>query len=192
MWDSCQHSMALFVKHNMFKHAAFELHSSSEAPVTTCHYLATTDWHCYTQPLSGQSQINRNSHLQYVKCARSLSNDLAERADCCRTVTDLEMGDNMLGVIVAGISVVSSGMQQIFCRTMQQKHKLSSQELLANTAPAQVGRRQNHMCLFVASCGTPGRYSDCFIPHAQHAQSPSQENWLQTFSLIATALFVGF
>ncbi len=48
------------------------------------------------------------------------------------------MGDNMLGLIVAGLSVVSSGMQQIFCRTMQQKHGLSSHELLSNTAPAQV------------------------------------------------------
>lgn len=48
------------------------------------------------------------------------------------------MGDNMLGLIVAALSVVSSGMQQIFCRSMQQKHKLSSHELLSNTAPAQV------------------------------------------------------
>ena len=39
---------------------------------------------------------------------------------------------------MAGMSVVSSGMQQILCRTMQQKHKLSSHELLSNTAPAQV------------------------------------------------------
>lgn len=39
--------------------------------------------------------------------------------------------------MLAGVSIVSSGMQQIFCRTMQQKHKLSSHELLANTAPAQ-------------------------------------------------------
>ena len=43
----------------------------------------------------------------------------------------------MTGVLIAGLSVVSSGMQQIFCRTMQQKHGLASHELLANTAPAQ-------------------------------------------------------
>jgi len=55
-----------------------------------------------------------------------------------RTVSDFAMGDNMLGLIVAALSVVSSGMQQIFCRSMQQKHKLSSHELLSNTAPAQV------------------------------------------------------
>lgn len=48
------------------------------------------------------------------------------------------MSDNMLGMIVAALSVVSSGMQQIFCRSMQHKHKLSSHELLSNTAPAQV------------------------------------------------------
>lgn len=44
----------------------------------------------------------------------------------------------MLGTVIAAVSVVSSGMQQIFCRTMQQKHNLASHELLANTAPAQV------------------------------------------------------
>lgn len=53
------------------------------------------------------------------------------------TVTDVGLGDNPAGLAVAAMSVVSSGMQQIFCRTMQQKHKLSSHELLANTAPAQ-------------------------------------------------------
>lgn len=56
----------------------------------------------------------------------------------CRTVSDFAVGDNLLGLIVAALSVVSSGMQQIFCRSMQQKHKLSSHELLSNTAPAQV------------------------------------------------------
>jgi hypothetical protein len=47
------------------------------------------------------------------------------------------MEHNVLGLVVAALSVVSSGMQQIFCRTMQQKHALSSHELLSNTAPAQ-------------------------------------------------------
>jgi solute carrier family 35, member E3 len=54
------------------------------------------------------------------------------------TVSDLQASDNLAGLLIAGLSVVSSGMQQIFCRTMQQKHKLSSHELLSNTAPAQV------------------------------------------------------
>ena len=53
-------------------------------------------------------------------------------------MTDIQMENNVAGLVVAGISVVSSGMQQIFCRTMQQKHNLSSHELLSNTAPAQV------------------------------------------------------
>ena len=60
---------------------------------------------------------------------------------CCRTITDVGVGDNPAGLAVAAMSVVSSGMQQIFCRTMQQKHKLSSHELLANTAPAQVSKQ---------------------------------------------------
>ena len=55
-----------------------------------------------------------------------------------RTVSDVPGGErNITGILVAGLSVLSSGMQQIFCRTMQQKHGLASHELLANTAPAQ-------------------------------------------------------
>lgn len=48
------------------------------------------------------------------------------------------MESNSFGIFAAGVSVVSSGMQQILCRTLQQKHELASHELLANTAPAQV------------------------------------------------------
>lgn len=71
----------------------------------------------------------------------------------CRTVSDLQLADNMLGLVVAGMSVVSSSMQQIFCRTMQQKHKLSSHELLSNTAPVQVRSigLHPHRCLVRAS-----------------------------------------
>ena len=50
-------------------------------------------------------------------------------------------GANVVGVAVAGLSVVSSGMQQILCRTLQQKHGLTSHELLSNTAPAQARQR---------------------------------------------------
>jgi len=54
------------------------------------------------------------------------------------TVSDLTMdGGNPVGAAVAAISVVSSGMQQILCRSLQQKHGLSANELLSNTAPAQ-------------------------------------------------------
>ena len=65
---------------------------------------------------------------------------------CCRTVTDVGLGNNPAGLAIAAMSVVSSGMQQIFCRTMQQKHKLSSHELLANTAPAQVEHALRSSC----------------------------------------------
>ena len=40
-------------------------------------------------------------------------------------------------MFVAGLAVVSSGMQQIYVGTMQAKHKLNANELLSNTAPAQ-------------------------------------------------------
>jgi hypothetical protein len=53
----------------------------------------------------------------------------------CRTVTDVSV--RPLGLIIAAISVASSGMQQILCGTIQRQHKLQSHQLLANTAPVQ-------------------------------------------------------
>jgi solute carrier family 35, member E3 len=41
------------------------------------------------------------------------------------------------GTIIAGLSVVGSGMQQILCRTVQTRNNISSQELLARMAPLQ-------------------------------------------------------
>lgn len=52
-----------------------------------------------------------------------------------RTVTDVSV--RPLGLIIAAISVASSGMQQILCGTIQRQHKLQSHQLLANTAPVQ-------------------------------------------------------
>jgi hypothetical protein len=54
----------------------------------------------------------------------------------CRTVTDVSV--NTLGLLIAAISVITSGMQQILCGTVQRKHNLTSTQLLANTAPVQV------------------------------------------------------
>jgi len=51
------------------------------------------------------------------------------------TVTDMDV--NTFGMAIAAVSVVSSGMQQIMCGTMQRKHGLSSHQLLSNTAPMQ-------------------------------------------------------
>lgn len=51
------------------------------------------------------------------------------------TVTDVSV--QPLGLVIAGVSVVSSGMQQILCGTIQRQHKLQSHQLLANTAPVQ-------------------------------------------------------
>jgi solute carrier family 35 protein E3 len=42
-----------------------------------------------------------------------------------------------LGVVVAAVSVVSSGMQQVLCGRIQRTHNLASHQLLANTAPLQ-------------------------------------------------------
>jgi solute carrier family 35 protein E3 len=51
-------------------------------------------------------------------------------------VNDVQV--NLLGLVIAVVSVVSSGMQQIMCGTMQRKHQLSSHQLLSNTAYIQV------------------------------------------------------
>ncbi|MEW5299114.1 MAG: hypothetical protein WDW36_002160 [Sanguina aurantia] len=51
------------------------------------------------------------------------------------TVTDLAV--NPLGLAIAAVSVVTSGLQQILCGTIQREHKLTSNQLLANTAPIQ-------------------------------------------------------
>lgn len=56
----------------------------------------------------------------------------------CRTVNDLGSGSTKLGgVLIAALSVVGSGMQQILCGHMQRLHKMQSHQLLAATAPAQ-------------------------------------------------------
>eukprot|EP00798_Chlamydomonas_sp_ICE-L_P014735 gene14735-20780_t len=51
------------------------------------------------------------------------------------TVSDVEV--RPLGLIIAGTSVVLSGMQQILCAKMQSDLGLASHQLLANSAPAQ-------------------------------------------------------
>ncbi|MEW5316716.1 MAG: hypothetical protein WDW38_008068 [Sanguina aurantia] len=51
------------------------------------------------------------------------------------TVTDVAV--NKLGLVIAAVSVVTSGSQQILCGTIQRKFKLTSNQLLANTAPMQ-------------------------------------------------------
>eukprot|EP00878_Enallax_costatus_P027638 GHUV01029775.1.p1 GENE.GHUV01029775.1~~GHUV01029775.1.p1 ORF type:complete len:134 (+),score=25.86 GHUV01029775.1:994-1395(+) len=56
----------------------------------------------------------------------------------CRTVNDVGVGSTtILGVIIAGVSVASSGLQQILCGAMQREYKLQSHQLLAATAPVQ-------------------------------------------------------
>lgn len=53
-------------------------------------------------------------------------------------MNDLGAGNTkLLGVLIAGVSVVGSGMQQILCGHMQRLHKMQSHQLLAATAPVQ-------------------------------------------------------
>lgn len=54
------------------------------------------------------------------------------------TVTDMSGGKlSLLGMIVAGVSVVSSGLQQILCGVIQRRNGVSSNQMLSNTAPIQ-------------------------------------------------------
>eukprot|EP01025_Chloroclados_australasicus_P018712 TRINITY_DN1993_c0_g2_i3.p1 TRINITY_DN1993_c0_g2~~TRINITY_DN1993_c0_g2_i3.p1 ORF type:complete len:401 (+),score=31.88 TRINITY_DN1993_c0_g2_i3:182-1204(+) len=53
------------------------------------------------------------------------------------TVSDVAV--SMMGLIIAGLSVVTSGMQQLEVGRLQRKHGVSSNELLSNTAPIQGG-----------------------------------------------------
>lgn len=71
-----------------------------------------------------------------------------------RTVTDVSV--NFMGMIIAAISVVTSGMQQIMCGTIQRKHGLTSNQLLSNTAPVQVRPYTG-----VAACVAPAPHASC-------------------------------
>ncbi|KAG2433591.1 hypothetical protein HYH02_012522 [Chlamydomonas schloesseri] len=51
------------------------------------------------------------------------------------TVTDVSV--NGLGLVIAAISVVTSGLQQIMCGAIQRRLGLTSNQLLSNTAPVQ-------------------------------------------------------
>ena len=82
------------------------------------------------------------------------------------TVTDVTSvgGASAAGAAVAAVSVVTSGMQQILCRSMQQAHGLTAHELLSNTAPAQVGG--------VEGGGWGGRGGRGAAPNTPHPPSP--------------------
>jgi hypothetical protein len=54
----------------------------------------------------------------------------------CRTVAEVSV--NLTGLVVAVISVLTSALQQILCGVLQRKHKVSSHQLLSNTAGMQV------------------------------------------------------
>lgn len=89
-------------------------------------------------------------HIQGMLLHKSLSSTLSVLPFCllsavvslllsgCRTVNDLGSGSTKMGgVLIAALSVVGSGMQQILCGHMQRLHKMQSHQLLAATAPAQ-------------------------------------------------------
>mmetsp|Transcript_21135 Transcript_21135/g.53726 ORF Transcript_21135/g.53726 Transcript_21135/m.53726 type:complete len:329 (+) Transcript_21135:386-1372(+) len=51
------------------------------------------------------------------------------------TVTDISV--NLAGMIIASVSVVASGLQQVMCGMMQRRHNITSMQLLSATAPMQ-------------------------------------------------------
>lgn len=52
-------------------------------------------------------------------------------------VEDLRLDITLVGLVMAGLSVISSGMQQVLVHTMQHRLGLTANELLGKTAPAQ-------------------------------------------------------
>lgn len=97
-------------------------------------------------------------------------------------MNDTDLGGHVVGIAVAAVAVVSSGMQQILCRSMQQKHGLSSHELLSSTAPSQVPQplhrnvrrmcRNGHTALIprtLPSCDRSWlRLPCCLVLHSLH------------------------
>ena len=79
----------------------------------------------------------------------------------CRTVTDLGTSSNLLGFCIALLSVLSSTMQQVFCRTMQQRNGLGFLEFLSHTATAQA-----IPLLPSPPTSREGVQLGCLIPHA--------------------------
>ena len=45
----------------------------------------------------------------------------------------------MVGMLIAAVSVITSGAQQVMCGTVQRQHNVNGYQLLANTAHIQVG-----------------------------------------------------
>lgn len=68
----------------------------------------------------------------------------------------------MPGLIVAAMSVVCSGMQQILCGTIQRNYDVSSNQLLSLSAPIQVGGGGGR-----SGCGGPS--------HKQEGQYTQQQ-----------------
>jgi hypothetical protein len=62
-----------------------------------------------------------------------------------RTVTDVHV--TPLGLLLALTAVLASGLQQVMCGALQRKHRVSSHQLLSNTAHVQVC-----VCMCVCVC----------------------------------------
>ena len=59
-------------------------------------------------------------------------------AYACRTIQK-EVKSNVVGMLIAAVSVITSGAQQVMCGTVQRQHNVNGYQLLANTAHIQVG-----------------------------------------------------
>ncbi len=60
---------------------------------------------------------------------------------CSSTVTDVSI--KPAGMVWAVASIITSGLQQVYCGQMQRKHKISSNDLLSKSAMPQVS---HHVC----------------------------------------------
>lgn len=114
-----------------------------------------------------------------------------------RTVTGQVGVNNLLGLAMAALSVVSSSLQQLLCRHLQKKHSLSSQELLAAAVPLQVLR--SHSCAPLSTMHFPqgamlvavGPVVDRLVTKRwvfEYEWSPPAVAWLTASCLVAVAL----
>ena len=57
---------------------------------------------------------------------------------CCRSIDKLSLASNFLGLIVSGISIISTSAQQIMCGRLQKIYQIPPAVLLTQTSMIQV------------------------------------------------------
>ena len=129
--------------------------------------------------IQSHARLHLSCAVQQLHGAACRCPRLICRLPCLLAVQELQLDVSFGGMVIAAVSVVSSGLQQIFVRTMQQKHKLSAHELLSNTAPVQVRRLTLNCDLLLLQKSSKGNDAWCALCQHMHATLPVRV-WLAT------------